>query len=211
MCCNASRLYKIKKFTALTNFKKITNAHITYLCNTVLLPKLEYLLSTTLLTETQANTIFRPIIGLTKKKCFLASSTPTAIISHPGLFNLQPLWKNQKDHHFTEFTVRLNANSWDSITTLIRLRTAQSIIASPNCIIFEPPNLFELCSLKNNLSFNILKQMKLYLFNFTKTNLDNWNMNGTGPSITLTIMDRTNWPTSHLLNTLSNPYNTYRT
>ena len=72
------------------------------------------------------------------------------------------------------------------------------MIADPNCILFEPPNLFELLKITNNLSFNILKSMKLYLFDFTNSGqLLSWNMDGHGPSIALTLLDRTNWP-SHI-------------
>ena len=117
------------------------------------------------------------------------------MITHPGLLNLIPLWKNQMDHHFTELSVRLNSSGWDNISTLIRLREAQNIIAVPNCLIFEPPNLFELLNITNNLSFNILKSMKLYLLDFTNSDLLlNWNMDGHGPSIALTLLDRSNWP-----------------
>ena len=58
---------EIAKFTRLTNFKKVTNAHITYLCNTVLLPKLEYILSITFLSQISAEMLFRPIVMLVKK------------------------------------------------------------------------------------------------------------------------------------------------
>src|SRR5688572_19645386 len=69
------------------------------------------------------------------------------------------------------------------------------MIADPNCILFEPSNLFELIKITNNLSFNILTSMKLYLLDFTNNDhLLNWNMDGHGPSIALTLLDRTNWP-----------------
>ena len=151
-------------------------------------------MSLTFLSEKQSIDLFRPIVNLVKRKCFLAKSTPTAVITHPGLLNLTPLWKNQMDYHFTELSVRLNSTGWDNITTLIRLRDAQSMIANPNCLLFEPPNLFELLKITNNLSFNILKCMKLYLIDFTNNgHLLNWNINGHDSSIILTLLDRTNW------------------
>ena len=148
---------EITKFIRLTNFKKIMNSHIVYLCNTILLPKIKYILSTTFLLEKQTTDLFRPIINLVKWKCFLATSMPTTVITHSSLLNLILLWKNQMDYHFTELSVRLNSTGWDNISTLIRLREAQNLIADPNCILFESPNLFELLRITNNLSFNILK------------------------------------------------------
>src|SRR2546421_3253905 len=99
------------------------------------------------------------------------------------------------DHHFTELSVRLNSTGWDNVSTLIRLREAQNMIATPNCLLFEPPNLFELLRITNNLSFNILKRMKLYLFDFTNSgNTRDWSMDGNGPSIAFTLLDRKYWP-----------------
>ena len=98
----------------------------------------------------------------------------------------------------TELSVRLNSTGWNNILTLIRLKEVQNLITNPNCILFELLNLFELLRITNNLSFNILKSMKLYLLDFTNNgHLHNWNMDGHGPSIALILLERTNWP-SHI-------------
>ena len=69
------------------------------------------------------------------------------------------------------------------------------MIATPNCLLFEPSNLFELLRITNNLSFNILKRIKLYLFDFTNSETTrDWSIDGNGPSIALTLLDRKYWP-----------------
>src|SRR4051812_41254642 len=96
-----------------------------YINNRVLIPRLEYRLTTTLLSEDQARVVYTPITKAAKRAMGLASSTQTNIIAHSGIGGFTTLMQNQISHHFTELTLRLNDSTCAQDTTKIRLRQLQ--------------------------------------------------------------------------------------
>ena len=175
---------EIQKITNTIKHKKLTNAQVVYINNRILIPRLEYRLSTYLIPENQARIIFTPMTKLAKQLTQLASTAHTNIITHPGIAGIRTLWQNQLEHHAKEFTVRLNSNSWATTTTEIRLRQAQLDLKLTACILSAPIAHFLPQNLPHNLAYTILQRMKTYLYDFTLPHGSiDWNVSGPGITI----------------------------
>src|SRR5256884_6119500 len=68
---------EMEKIVAVIRYKSITIDQMVYINNKVLIPRLEYRLSTTLLSEEQARIVYSPVTKAAKKAMGLASTTQT--------------------------------------------------------------------------------------------------------------------------------------
>jgi len=83
--------------------------------------------------------------------------------------------KIMREHHFTEFVIRINDNKWMGITTHVRLAQAQQRIGLSSSIIIAEPNSLINWDMDRNLNFSVLKEMKLQLYSFNASRLnDTW-------------------------------------
>jgi hypothetical protein len=74
--------------------KHMTTAHIVYINNKILIPRLEYKLITSLLSEHTANKLYTPMLCLIKHKFGCASTTANSIFTHPGIGGITSLKQN---------------------------------------------------------------------------------------------------------------------
>jgi len=192
---------EITSFKRCLCMKKLTNSHIIYLINTVLLPKLEYLITACALTEKKAHHLFKPIMHLAKRKCGLASTTGNHILTHPHILNMNTLWQSMIASQWSEFCIRINGNDWAATSTLCRLRDAQNILCLPTNILNTDPRILKNSHIKDNFSFHVLSMLKEYLVHFTSSpNLENWQMDGIGTPISHILLDDRNWtPNNNIL------------
>src|SRR6266496_3714433 len=163
---------EIADFVTTLSHKKKTMAHITYINNKVLIPRIEYRTKLTFIQAKQANALFAPMQKLYKHTLGCVSTAPNYIVTHNSIGGLKSITKIMQEHHFTKFVIRINDNKWMGITTRVRLAQAQQRIGLAASILIA-----ELISLINwdmdrNLNFNVLKEMKLQLYSFNDSRLD---------------------------------------
>ena len=179
---------EIAQITTAIKGKHLTIDQVVYVNNRVLIPRLEYRLSTSLFNVTDNIRLFCPMTKVAKQLMNIPANAHTNIIAHPGLTGLITLQQNQLHHHFTEFNIRINDNTLATTTTLLRLRYYQL-----KHKIVQPIWQLQLedmirCDHKDNLSANILTQMRTWNFSLQQQfDLDDWKLPGMGHSI-LTLL-----------------------
>ena len=117
---------------------------------------------------------------LIKNKVELARSAANSICSHNGLIGLRSIWQNQLAHHITELTIRLNQTDGIGITTQLRLKDAQLKCRSKYSLLDEKCT-FSSVKVKNNLTYNIIRNAAKLGFHFqeTQANTNNIEIRGT--------------------------------
>jgi ribonuclease HI len=146
--------------TTLAN-KKFTLAHIRYINNMVLIPQVNYITQTTLLTDSQGAHIHRPIITLAKRKSGLAITTENNIIFHEFMGNFRRLSEVHKEQQIQNFFKYIN-NDYQEITfltTWMRIEDAQLAINSPTPIFKLDKNDIAKYSFRHNLAANIIQAL----------------------------------------------------
>src|SRR6266498_3982094 len=104
------------------------------------------------------------------------STSPNYIVTHNNIGGLKSITKIMREHHFTEFVLRINDNKWMGCTTRIRLAHAQRRIGLHASILTADPSSLINWDMERNLNFVILKEMKMQLYSFNASRLDDtWN------------------------------------
>ena len=62
---------------------------------------------------------------IAKQAMRLPYTVHTNILVHEGMLGFKTLYQNQIEHHFNEFTIRINLKDWAAITILILLHNFQ--------------------------------------------------------------------------------------
>ena len=175
----------------------LTIDQVKYINNRVLIPRLEYRLSTTLLSSSCAKAIYTPMTKVAKQAMRLPCTVHTNILVHEGMIGFKTLYQNQIEHHFNEFTIRINLEDWAAVTTLIRLRNFQlrNKITAPLWLLDYPT--WTWLNTRNNLSSRILERMITFDFTFNAPQiLSDWILPRQGTSI-LTVLTNNNPPAVH--------------
>ncbi|GBC09246.1 hypothetical protein RclHR1_08700014 [Rhizophagus clarus] len=158
----------IAEFLAPLTTKRISVAYVVYLVNRVLIPRVIYVDQLTTLSEKIWEHLFNPVLRLVKQKCGLARLFPTLALYHDCIIGLNNVWNILCTSQFTNLAKIINSQSIASMTTIIRLKTAQLQMALPTSIFtYRLDTLMmniEKCN--NNLSLHVLllgRQMRISL------------------------------------------------
>src|ERR1043166_6125584 len=120
-------------FASKLRNKKLTSDQLTYLHNAILLPKVEYRLKATCLTENECLTIQAPFRKLFKNTLSMVSSLPNALLHYRQGLNFTSLFQKYLTNHINNLT---NIFSMDNSSTVFctishRLMTIQKDINIP--------------------------------------------------------------------------------
>ncbi|RHZ70344.1 hypothetical protein Glove_272g29 [Diversispora epigaea] len=111
---------KLKTAISLLRFKHLTDKQIRYLINQVIFPRIEYLLTDLILTDTMCSEINRSVKKIFKQKCGLAATFPDSFIYSQDGYRLFNINDRQLQMQGIEFTQRLNSDNNSGKTTRIR-------------------------------------------------------------------------------------------
>jgi len=168
---------KVKKivglFTHVLEKKKVTASQLSYINNQVLLPKLEYILQATALSEKDLENIHQPIIRLCKKKLGIAQTAPNDIIFHGGILGFKSLASSLLAKQATSLLKRLNSN--EGLESLAELRIKQGAIKAGilQDVRSVPFDAWHATLWKGNLSCNVIEKCKLINLKFETQSIQN--------------------------------------
>jgi hypothetical protein len=138
----------IEDFLKPLRSKFISNAHIVYLVNKILNPRIAYVAQLTSLSVATWDKLYKPILRLVKNKCNLSRSTPTASLQHGHILGLDDIFHTIVANQIAAFTYILNSRSIATTTAIIRCRTAQI-----NLALHTPIFHYDLASLLKNKAY----------------------------------------------------------
>ncbi|CAB4410484.1 unnamed protein product [Rhizophagus irregularis] len=120
--------------------------YVVYLHNTVLIPKLEYRMQVTHLTEAEYYTATSSVQTLVKHKAKLSRSTPNAILHLSQALGLINLFAHQQQCHFTNLFLLANSSSafmsslflYSTIASLVStlFHISRAVFASVSALIY---------------------------------------------------------------------------
>jgi ribonuclease HI len=146
---------EIKAISSSIKFKKVTDKHMEYIINKVLIPRIEYRTQHCSLGWLKCNELSAQIRNLFRKKINIIGTIPNSVIHHKAIYNLKNIWENQRESQISNLIGRLNNTGPAGISTIIRLKQAQLINWEPKNILSESiPKGFHS---KGNLSIKIIK------------------------------------------------------
>ena len=144
---------QIARLFANTIKKKIVStSQVLYINNVCLMPRLEYILQSIILTKDECEKIQQPYTMIAKNKIGLARTIPNYIMSHSGILSMRMLWNALKTKQTLSLINRLNKNCEVKDITEIRIRQGQQITCCTNSIWTEKLDEMEIKLLKDNLA-----------------------------------------------------------
>ncbi|GET59783.1 reverse transcriptase family protein [Rhizophagus irregularis DAOM 181602=DAOM 197198] len=146
----------VKDMAALFGPKKLLAQHVAYLYNAVLLPRLEFRLQTTLFSDSNIQSIVKPMFSVLRRKAGLAATTPLALLFLKLPFSIQNAFYRFLSSHVA---------SWQKIFThpdfkdfaLYAISYLQGYLGAKSCpttINLEPWS--QVVSLRTHTLFNSL-------------------------------------------------------
>ncbi|CAB4438210.1 unnamed protein product [Rhizophagus irregularis] len=167
-------MFKIKnEIDHLVNLmykKKITDKHILYIFNRIIVPRVEYWSQVMALSKTQTEALIIPFRRMFKNKLKFARSAPNAILDNPYIYGYRDFYDNQLQAKITDFCIQLNDNGLLGKITEIRLKSLQDQLWTSRPLIEKLPYNRVLHTRKNNYILNML--LLCYDNNISLQNLD---------------------------------------
>ena len=150
----------IKEHSSLLKYKQTTAAQITYINNSIIIPKITYLWQTTNFTRHTVDKVHLPIKLLIKRKNNLCKTTPNSVLAHKGFLNFNNLADQHATYNITAFMDRLNSSASDQPTTLNRLKQTQfnNLITIPIFLALDDYNI--IYNAANNINVDCLVKLK---------------------------------------------------
>ncbi|GES89333.1 RNA-directed DNA polymerase from mobile element jockey-like isoform X1 [Rhizophagus clarus] len=154
------------EFLHTIQHKKLSLAHVVYLINKVLYPKLIYLSQFTTFTKPEWDAIERPILALVKHTIGVQRFCPNSALYHEGIVELHCLWMVVSTAGIMNLYTVLNDHNDATFTTLLRLRQAQLLMKLPDCCFSVHSrfrSLYMAASRSNLALFYLLLASDLYV------------------------------------------------
>ncbi|GBB83193.1 hypothetical protein RclHR1_00010075 [Rhizophagus clarus] len=162
---------EVDHLTNLMYKKKITDKHILYILNRIIISRIEYWSQITVLSKKDTENLIIPFRRMFKNKLKFARTAPNAILDNPYIYGYRNLYENQLQAKITEFCIQLNDTGVLGKITQIRLKSLQIHLWSSTNLIQKIPfdkvprsmknnyllNMSLLCK-DNNISFNIINR-----------------------------------------------------
>ncbi|GET54107.1 hypothetical protein GLOIN_2v708233 [Rhizophagus irregularis DAOM 181602=DAOM 197198] len=153
-------MFKIKnEIDHLVNLmykKKITDKHILYIFNRIIVPRVEYWSQVMALSKTQTESLIIPFRRMFKNKLKFARSAPNAILDNPYIYGYRDFYDNQLQAKITDFCIQLNDNGLLGKITEIRLKSLQDQLWTSRPLIEKLPYNRVPHTRKNNYILNML-------------------------------------------------------
>jgi hypothetical protein len=102
--------------------KRLTDKQLSYLHNSVLLPKVEYRLKATILSKEACDIISRPFKRLFKHALQLVSTFPTDILQYRQATNIVNLYHRNITQHCDRLAIHLNQDTNNMFSSILKHR-----------------------------------------------------------------------------------------
>ncbi|GBC39498.2 hypothetical protein GLOIN_2v708233 [Rhizophagus irregularis DAOM 181602=DAOM 197198] len=136
-------MFKIKnEIDHLVNLmykKKITDKHILYIFNRIIVPRVEYWSQVMALSKTQTESLIIPFRRMFKNKLKFARSAPNAILDNPYIYRYRDFYDNQLQAKITDFCIQLNDYGLLGKITEIHLKSLQDQLWTSRPLIEKLP------------------------------------------------------------------------
>ncbi|CAH1768945.1 3700_t:CDS:2, partial [Entrophospora sp. SA101] len=123
---------EIYKTVNIMKYKRLTDKQLVYIFNSVVLPKIEYKLQTTVLTPNEANDMMKPYRKLFKNRLGISKDTPNLNLSNKKLYNLIDLHHHQSQCHINSLFTKINNPNTLGKIIEIRLHQLQTEMWIPH-------------------------------------------------------------------------------
>src|SRR5207237_2634062 len=100
----------VRLFANMIKKKIVTMSQVLYINNVCLMPKLEYILQSIILTKDECEKIQQPYTMIAKNKIGLARTISNHIMLHSGIISIRMLWNALKTKQTLSLINRLNKN-----------------------------------------------------------------------------------------------------
>jgi len=112
--------------------KLVTDKQMTYIFNTVLLPRIEFWTQITAIKEHECNQRMRPFYNAFKRKLNMSITTPNTIINNSLIYNFRPLYYTLNQAKIQALYAQINDGGVLGQSTLIRLLQIRDFEGLPN-------------------------------------------------------------------------------
>ncbi|CAB4435502.1 unnamed protein product [Rhizophagus irregularis] len=108
--------------------KPLTDKHLTYIYNRVVIPKLDFWMQTTILSELELNRIISSYKKMIKDKVKLSKDVPNVILYSNQLIGMTNIIEYQLQSRITAFFIQINDSSILGKITSLRLKKLQQML-----------------------------------------------------------------------------------
>jgi exonuclease III len=167
--------HEILQFAKLIKSKSITDKHMMYLFNVLIIPKIEYRAQVRNFTAEQNDKLLRPFRRVFKNKLKFAITAPNSIVENSLIYNIRSFNDNQLQSKITNFVIHINSSDLLGEIMHIRLTKIQTVFLLEKSILLEfPYDIDDVRKInrkyQNNYIINNLFLMKLNNFGIQQDN-----------------------------------------
>ena len=147
--------YEVQNLSKMLFKKRVTDKHLLYIYNRLIIPRIEYWSQTTVLTKQECANIEKPFRRVFKNKLRLASTIPNAIFNN-YIYPYRSIYEVQCQAKITNFLIQINDTSQLGDLTHLRLRNLQNKEWLENSLLVDFPYDKIIKKYKNNFIYNML-------------------------------------------------------